>query len=46
MASAGSSPRLVCQTPAVRLARVDVLPDSQVVVFARDDDYFFGVLHS
>ena len=22
------------------------LPDSQVVVFARDDDYFFGVLHS
>lgn len=24
----------------------DTLPDSQVVVFARDDDYFFGVLHS
>jgi type II restriction/modification system DNA methylase subunit YeeA len=23
-----------------------VLPDSQVIVFARDDDYFFGVLHS
>jgi type II restriction/modification system DNA methylase subunit YeeA len=22
------------------------LPDSQVVAFARDDDYFFGVLHS
>jgi hypothetical protein len=22
------------------------LPDGQVVVFARDDDYFFGVLHS
>ena len=22
------------------------LPDSQVIVFARDDDYFFGVLHS
>lgn len=24
----------------------NVLPDSQIVVFARDDDYFFGVLHS
>ena len=23
-----------------------VIPDSQVVAFARDDDYFFGVLHS
>jgi len=23
-----------------------VLPDGQLVVFARDDDYFFGVLHS
>lgn len=22
------------------------LPDSQIIVFARDDDYFFGVLHS
>lgn len=22
------------------------LPDSQVIVFARDDDYFFGMLHS
>ena len=22
------------------------LPDSQVIIFARDDDYFFGVLHS
>jgi hypothetical protein len=22
------------------------LPDHQLVVFARDDDYFFGVLHS
>jgi type II restriction/modification system DNA methylase subunit YeeA len=22
------------------------LPDSQLIVFARDDDYFFGVLHS
>ncbi len=24
----------------------DVLPDHQLYVFARDDDYFFGVLHS
>jgi len=24
----------------------DVLPDSQVIAFARSDDYFFGVLHS
>ena len=24
----------------------DVLPDSQVIVFARDDDYFLGVMHS
>lgn len=23
-----------------------VLPDSQIIVFARQDDYFFGVLHS
>ena len=23
-----------------------MLPDSQVIVFARDDDYSFGVLHS
>jgi len=23
-----------------------VLPDGQIIVFARDDDYFFGVLHS
>ena len=23
-----------------------VVPDNAVVVFARDDDYFFGVLHS
>jgi hypothetical protein len=23
-----------------------VLPDNQLIVFARDDDYFFGVLHS
>ena len=24
----------------------DVLPDGDITVFARDDDYFFGVLHS
>ena len=24
----------------------DVLPDHQLIVFAREDDYFFGVLHS
>ena len=24
----------------------DTLPDSAVIAFARDDDYFFGVLHS
>ncbi len=24
----------------------DVLPDATVIVFAREDDYFFGVLHS
>src|SRR5660398_161536 len=24
----------------------ETLSDSQVIVFARDDDYFFGVLHS
>ena len=24
----------------------DVLPDSQIIIFAREDDYIFGVLHS
>jgi type II restriction/modification system DNA methylase subunit YeeA len=24
----------------------DVLPDHQLIAFARDDDYFFGILHS
>ena len=39
-------------TPRVSHHRVfvwvsaDTLPDSAVVAFARDDDYFFGVLHS
>jgi len=26
--------------------KVDVIPDTRVYAFARDDDYFFGVLHS
>lgn len=25
---------------------VDIVPDQQLIVFARQDDYFFGVLHS
>lgn len=39
-------------TPVVSKYRVfawvrgDVLPDHALIVFARDDDYFFGVLHS
>ncbi len=39
-------------TPSVAKYRVfawlsgNVLPDHQLIVFARDDDYFFGVLHS
>jgi hypothetical protein len=39
-------------TPRVAKHRIfvwlesDILPDAQLVVFARDDDYFFGVLHS
>jgi len=43
--------RYVC-TPTVAKHRVfvwadqSVLPDHQLIVFARDDDYFFGVLHS
>jgi type II restriction/modification system DNA methylase subunit YeeA len=27
-------------------AQVDVIPDTRVYAFTRDDDYFFGVLHS
>ena len=27
-------------------APVDVVPDTRVYAFARDDDYFFGILHS
>ena len=43
--------RYIC-TPRVAKHRVfvwldiDVLPDSATVAIARDDDYFFGVLHS
>ncbi|MFQ5434518.1 MAG: class I SAM-dependent DNA methyltransferase, partial [Anaerolineae bacterium] len=39
-------------TPTVAKHRVfvwltkEILPDHQLIVFARDDDYFFGVLHS
>src|SRR5690606_31962702 len=39
-------------TPTVSKHRVfrwltrDVYPDHQLIVFARQDDYFFGVLHS
>lgn len=39
-------------TPTVAKHRVfvwlgrDIYPDHQLIVFARDDDYFFGVLHS
>jgi hypothetical protein len=39
-------------TPRVSKHRVfawlepDILPDTRLIVFARDDDYFFGVLHS
>jgi len=42
----------VVLTPRVSKHRVfvwmtsEVVPDSAVVAFARDDDYFFGVLHS
>ncbi len=35
------------QAPPVRLARrADPAGSCQLIVFARDDDYFFGVLHS
>jgi hypothetical protein len=43
--------RYLC-TPRVAKYRLfvwltpDVLPDCQLVVFAREDDYYFGVLHS
>ena len=39
-------------TPCVSKHRVfvwlaaGILPDHQLIVFARDDDYFFGILHS
>ncbi len=50
MSAAGIS-RFIC-TPRVAKHRifvwldVEVLPDSATVAIARDDDYFFGVLHS
>lgn len=44
-------PRFIA-TPRVAKHRIfvwlvsEILPDAQLVVFARSDDYFFGVLHS
>jgi hypothetical protein len=40
-----ATPRLAKHRVFVWLSK-ETLPDTQVVVFARDDDYFFGVLHS
>lgn len=48
---AAQAQRFVC-TPRVAKHRIfvweptDLLPDSRLYVIARDDDYFFGVLHS
>jgi type II restriction/modification system DNA methylase subunit YeeA len=39
------TPRLTKHRLFVWLTQ-STLPDSQVIVFARDDDFFFGVLHS
>ena len=50
-AATAALPRYVC-TPRVSKHRLFVwlehptLPDSATIAFARDDDYFFGVLHS
>jgi hypothetical protein len=47
----GQSDRYIC-TPTVAKYRLFewsdgiALPDHQLIVFARQDDYFFGVLHS
>lgn len=40
-----ATPRVTKHRLFVRL-NVRVLPDAQIIVFARSDDYFFGVLHS
>jgi type II restriction/modification system DNA methylase subunit YeeA len=40
-----ATPTLTKHRLFVWLSR-ETLPDHQVIVFARDDDYFFGVLHS
>jgi len=46
------SPKRYLATPTLAKHRLFVwlenptLPDHQLIVFARDDDYFFGVLHS
>ncbi len=34
------------QASTLRLARTETIADHRLIVFARDDDYFFGVLHS
>ncbi len=34
------------EAPTVRVDPSRRVPDHQLIVFARDDDYFFGVLHS
>ena len=47
-----SSTERVCVSPRVAKHRLfvwikpPILPDCQLIVFARSDDYFFGVLHS
>ena len=40
-----ATPRVSKHRPFVWVS-ADTLPDSAVIAFARDDDYFFGVLHS
>ena len=37
---------LVSKHRVFRWIEAAVLPDARLIVFARDDDYFFGVLHS
>jgi type II restriction/modification system DNA methylase subunit YeeA len=39
------TPRLTKHRLFVYL-NANILPDGQLIVFARDDDYFFGILHS
>ncbi len=39
-------PRLSLNTDYLLSHQPSTIPDHQLIVFARDDDYFFGVLHS